>query len=1222
MSSFCYALLHGLTKCERCATEHAPMRGKKPARWIEEDVGSKEPWKLTRLMITSIVPVDLNALICGNFEMLAHLFLQIGDKNKAAQYHNDFQTFREDVQNLFYSDGGWFDFNLKTRKLNKKYYGSIVVPLFARCYHAVDVEETERMFAQLELFDNVLKHPFGVPTSAINTEQQWDFPNIWPPLAHMLVESLRRSGSQRMEEKAKEIARRWVSANYELYTSCGRHMWEKLAADNGNPGIGGEYVVQIGFGWTNGGVLDLLVTYGDEITKLPGLPEVKDTSQTLVELVSKWTHRISNRASTPYPEIVEAADSPSSLPLHLAESAANASMELQQQLNLMAQAIAIQNAPSASSATLTLLSQQSTANSATNLRGASNSGLSNMLDQYISATAAAAVTAIQQQQLQLAHLAVAPYNQQIATVSSTPATVANLPAPLAAYLQTAASSQPSPVDAAIQLLQHTQDNASSAGQPQTNPTISLFSTLCPCNVSAIDATATTPCPFHSQQHNNNGSSNSQQATANLPLVTIGGPPAQLGQQQRQHTILVGVTQSNSSIGQQRLLRSSSIIQHPPSSAAVGLAAAIQSHRMARSSLKRPSNGATTASAASVNGPAEEEGVLSGTAAAVHVSSPPPLLISPNATSVRLSSGLGHPHDGDGGGPSRGPKLRRLASFGEMIASDGEITPRTQLSGHMATSDLTEFRAPSVASASTAVTSVAAAIVQLQQQAAVAALPSAVTFFSSLASASPPSTAIANSHHHQQQHNLLSHHSLARDTTLSSPPSVATPVADPTTASLAAELSTSSASLSAGVEQIVAAALNAATAANAAFSPQTIAAMAAATAFPPQNASAAPQCAVCAAAACQSRMGPSMAAAVTACSCLHHHHHHLHCHHNALVPPPPFPVCSLCNYVASSGSPSPSTTTMPQTLQNQHASNSNYLNNSNNSCINANGTSFVGNSHGTNRNGASGGVSASLQPTAQIVPIAQRYLAMNSSALMGNNNGGGGNERVPLSNNISANVNIHASAGGSSAAMAAAAALSPSTVTAMLLNSAAAMGQHNHLPQLVQTSPSIYSLQRNLAMSDFAASQQTLPNVTSMQQSLLVNRMAQQEREREAINHFYQQQQQQRAAAVNAAAAAAAASQQHHLMRPLIMANVLLLHNSGNVGDAATLVLNGSTNAASALAHATNPHHIVANAMATATAPEPQPVGVSLDQIKKHSQKMAYVKDPDRTRTRPVHRLFG
>lgn len=33
-----------------------------------------------------------------------------------------------------------------------------------------------------------------------------------------------------------------------------------------SPGSGGEYNVQDGFGWTNGAVLDLLVTYADRIT--------------------------------------------------------------------------------------------------------------------------------------------------------------------------------------------------------------------------------------------------------------------------------------------------------------------------------------------------------------------------------------------------------------------------------------------------------------------------------------------------------------------------------------------------------------------------------------------------------------------------------------------------------------------------------------------------------------------------------------------------------------------------------------------------------------------------------------------------------------------------------------------------------------------------------------------------------------------------------------------
>ncbi|KAL3072765.1 hypothetical protein niasHS_017739 [Heterodera schachtii] len=684
---------------------------------------------------------------------------------------------------------------------------------------------------------------------------------------------------------------------------------------------------------------------------------------------------------------------------------------------------------------------------------------------------------------------------------------------------------------------------------------------------------------------------------------------------------------------------------------------------------------------SVTGPTEEDSVLSATATtAVHISSPPPLLISPSATSVRLSSGLRLPQGGDDEGPSRGPKLRRLASFGD------QITSQSQFSGQVATTDLAEFRSPSVVSASSAATNVAAALVHLQQHAAVAAaIPSTVTLLSSFANALPSSTASVNS----QQRHLSQQLQLVGETSLSSPSSIVPSVADSNIATFAADLG-SAVSLSAGVEQIVAAAINTATA----TLPQTIAAIAAASGFPPQNAAAVSPCAVCAAAACQSRMGSSMAAAVTACSCLHHHHHHLHCHHNTVLPASPFPVCTLCNHVAGGVSPSPSSTTsMAQPQQNLHSSNSHQTSNMNNSCINATGTSMLGNSHGNNRF-VTNGSDVTLQSNVQIRPIA----ALNSSAFIGSSSSGGMG-RVPLTNNISANVNINATSGGS-AAMVAAAALSPSNVIAMLLNSAAAMGQQqNQLPQMVHTTPyglrnfsamddfaavqsltTVTSMQQNILanrlvqqerereavnhfnqqhqnfplmdefavaqslpnlapiqqsimanrlaqqerereavnhfnqqqqhfplLSDFAAAAQSLPNVTSMQQNILATRLVQQEREREAVNNFYQQQQQR-------------AVQQNHLVRPLIMvprlssqldlANVLLLHNPESVDDAATLVLNGGSSVTSALAHAANPHHIVANAMATATAPEPQPVGVSLEQIKKHSQKLSYVKDPD------------
>ncbi|KAL3125943.1 hypothetical protein niasHT_009472 [Heterodera trifolii] len=259
------------------------------SRWIEEDTNEANEalkWKLTRLMITKIVPVDLNALICGNLEMLSNLYHQIGDKGKANKYHKEFQAFREDVHDLFYDKGGWFDYNLKNQTLIKRFYGSIVVPLFARCYHTADVEETEKILSQLEEFDRnnkIMSQQFGVPTSAIASGQQWDFPNIWPPLAHMLIEGLRRSGIKRMEDKARDLAQKYVSANHELFNQCGKHMFEKTTADEGAPGKGGEYTVQIGFGWTNGAILDLLVTYGKEMKLDSDFPKVNCYSKEVDE---------------------------------------------------------------------------------------------------------------------------------------------------------------------------------------------------------------------------------------------------------------------------------------------------------------------------------------------------------------------------------------------------------------------------------------------------------------------------------------------------------------------------------------------------------------------------------------------------------------------------------------------------------------------------------------------------------------------------------------------------------------------------------------------------------------------------------------------------------------------------------------------------------------------------------------------------------------------------
>uniref|UniRef100_A0A914YEY7 Trehalase n=1 Tax=Panagrolaimus superbus TaxID=310955 RepID=A0A914YEY7_9BILA len=100
--------------------------------------------------------------------------------------------------------------------------------------------------------------------------EQWDFPNGWGNLNHMIVEGFRNSKSNKSQATAAfKIARKWINGNYKVFKATGS-MWEKydITGSYPSPGVGGEYKVQDGFGLTNGAILDLLITYKDEMTLL------------------------------------------------------------------------------------------------------------------------------------------------------------------------------------------------------------------------------------------------------------------------------------------------------------------------------------------------------------------------------------------------------------------------------------------------------------------------------------------------------------------------------------------------------------------------------------------------------------------------------------------------------------------------------------------------------------------------------------------------------------------------------------------------------------------------------------------------------------------------------------------------------------------------------------------------------------------------------------------
>lgn len=138
-------------------------------------------------------------------------------------------------------------------------YASNWVPLWCGC---AEPGSPQAAAAVGGLRASGLLQPGGVATSLYATGQQWDAPNAWPPLVHMVVEGLAASGVEGAPELALQLAATWVRANAAAFeATC--HMHEKYsAAVPGGVGGGGEYGPQVGFGWSNGVLLDLLHQYG------------------------------------------------------------------------------------------------------------------------------------------------------------------------------------------------------------------------------------------------------------------------------------------------------------------------------------------------------------------------------------------------------------------------------------------------------------------------------------------------------------------------------------------------------------------------------------------------------------------------------------------------------------------------------------------------------------------------------------------------------------------------------------------------------------------------------------------------------------------------------------------------------------------------------------------------------------------------------------------------
>lgn len=236
------------------------------SRWFVKD--GTNNGTLVDLNCRSIVPVDLNAFLFSVAKTIGEFHLILNNETKAAEYEVKSQEIYEAIQSLLWHEdiGAWLDYDIVNKKRRDYFVPSNLVPLYVGCYNkAESANITAKVLSYIER-ERLNDYIGGVPNTLEETGEQWDFPNVWPPMQHMLIEGLVKLQDEKAKAIALDWAARWVRSNFMGYKDS-RVMYEKyIATELGGHGGGGEYNIQIGFGWTNGVILDLLAKYGQHLT--------------------------------------------------------------------------------------------------------------------------------------------------------------------------------------------------------------------------------------------------------------------------------------------------------------------------------------------------------------------------------------------------------------------------------------------------------------------------------------------------------------------------------------------------------------------------------------------------------------------------------------------------------------------------------------------------------------------------------------------------------------------------------------------------------------------------------------------------------------------------------------------------------------------------------------------------------------------------------------------
>lgn len=283
------------------------------------DAAADVYFPLRSLNTREIVPLDLNSILYQNEVTIGKFLKLTGNATEAKKWAKRAEKRSEAIYALMWNSTLWsfFDYNLTSNAQN------IYIPADA---DATVLEKATAPEGQQVLFHIAQLFPFwtgaapahlknnplavqrayarvedmlnrkkgGIPATNYWTGQQWDEPNVWPPLMHALMQGLVNTpptfGKEDpayvgVQNLALRLGQRYLDLTFCTWLATGGStsetpklaglapeakgiMFEKYADNSTNAaGRGGEYEVVEGFGWTNGVLLWTADTFAGKLRR-------------------------------------------------------------------------------------------------------------------------------------------------------------------------------------------------------------------------------------------------------------------------------------------------------------------------------------------------------------------------------------------------------------------------------------------------------------------------------------------------------------------------------------------------------------------------------------------------------------------------------------------------------------------------------------------------------------------------------------------------------------------------------------------------------------------------------------------------------------------------------------------------------------------------------------------------------------------------------------------